>query len=74
MAFGTWGNECVKCRHPRGYDYFWMVGSYTNDEPENEDTDNWGLEHGYITITPTQIDVTAYSAMDQVHELLAPNS
>ena len=66
MAHGTWGNECVMCHHPRGYDYFWMVGSYTNDEPEAEDTDNWALNHGYVAITPTQIDVTAYSAIDML--------
>ena len=66
MAKGTWGNEVTKCHHPRGYDYWWMVGSYTNDEPEAEDTDNWALSHGYVAITPTQIDVTAYSAMDQI--------
>lgn len=60
MAHGTWGNEVVKCRHPRGYDYYWMTGSYTNDEPDAEDTDNWALTHGYVAVTPTQIDVTAY--------------
>lgn len=66
MAHGTWGNEVTKCHHPRGYDYWWMVGSYQNDEPEAEDTDNWALTHGYVAITPTQIDVTAYQAMDLV--------
>ena len=64
MAYGTWGNEVRKCHHPRGYDYYWMVGSYQNDEPENEDTDNWALTHGYVAITPTHIDVTAYEAME----------
>ena len=68
MAKGTWGNEVTKCHHPRGYDYWWMVGNYMNDEPEAEDTDNWALTHGYVAITPTQIDVTAYSAMDQISE------
>ena len=64
MAFGTWGNEVAKCHHPRGYDYWWMVGKYQNDEPEAEDTDNWALQHGYVAITPTRMDVTAYEAMD----------
>lgn len=64
MAKGTWSNEVTRCHHPRGYDYWWMVGTYTNDEPDAEDTDNWALNHGYIAITPTQIDVTA-------HEMLA---
>ena len=64
MAHGTWGNEVVKCHHPRGYDYWWMVGKYTNDEPEAEDTDNWALRHNYVAITPTRIDVTAYEMIE----------
>ena len=70
MAFGSWGNEVSKCHHPRGYDYWWMVGQYTNDEPEAEDTDNWAVTHGYVSITPTRMDVTAYEAMDAVSQLL----
>ena len=66
MAKGTWSSEVTKCRHPRGYDYWWMVGHYRNDEPEAEDTDNWALSHGYVAITPTQIDVTAYQAIDLI--------
>lgn len=66
MALGTWDNEVVKCRHPRGYDYWWMVGRYTNDEPEAENTDNWALRHGYIAITPTKIDITSYEMIEQM--------
>ena len=46
MAYGTWYNETIKEHHPRGYDYWWMVGHYRNDEPEAEDTDNWALSNG----------------------------
>jgi 5'-nucleotidase len=74
MAYGTWGNEVSKCHHPRGYNYWWMVGQYTNDEPEAEDTDNWAVTHGYVSITPTRMDVTAYEAMDAVSQLLTPRS
>ena len=66
MAYGTWGNEVTKCHHPRGYDYWWMVGHYTNDEPDAEDTDRWALDHGYVAITPTQIDLTAHSAISLI--------
>ncbi len=69
MAYGSWGNEITKCHHPRGYDYWWMVGQYTNDEPEAEDTDNWALNHGYVAITPTRMDVTAYEYMEQFQAL-----
>lgn len=60
MAKGTWGRECVQMHHPHGYDYYWMTGEYTNDEPDADDTDNWALTHGYVAITPTTIDVTSY--------------
>jgi len=68
MAKGTWSSEVVKCHHPRGYDYWWMMGHYQNDEPEADDTDNWALTHGYIAITPTQIDLTAYGAIELIKD------
>ena len=59
-------NFPVASMFPRGYDYWWMVGHYRNDEPDAEGTDRWALDHGYVAITPTQIDLTAYSAFDQL--------
>lgn len=66
MAMGTWDNEIVKYRHPRGYDYYWMVGEYTNDEPLADDTDNYALTHGYVAITPTKIDITDYEMIEHI--------
>ena len=66
MAIGDWENEVVKCRHPHDYDYYWMVGEYVNQEPDAEDTDNWALTHGYASITPTRMDVTAYEMIEQL--------
>ena len=68
MAHGTWGNEVFTAKHPSGYDYYWMVGEYTNDEPEAEDTDNWALTHGYVAITPTRIDVTDYETVERMKD------
>ncbi|MDD7317954.1 MAG: 5'/3'-nucleotidase SurE [Prevotella sp.] len=66
MAKGIWENETVRCLHPRGYDYFWMMGNYNNSEPDADDTDNWALRHGYVAITPTQIDVTNYPMIERM--------
>lgn len=66
MAFGRWVDETERHHHTRGYDYWWMVGRYDADEPDAEDTDRWALNHGYVAITPTQIDVTAYQAIEQL--------
>ena len=66
MCHGTWGSEVTKCHHPRGYDYYWMVGHFTNDEPEATDTDNWAVSNGYVAITPTLLDVTHYDMLRQM--------
>ena len=66
MTKGIWYNEVEKCHHPRNYDYWWMVGHYANLEPESDDTDEWALDHGYVAITPTRIDVTAYDMLDRM--------
>lgn len=66
MSRGSWYNEVTKFHHPRGYDYWWMVGHYQNDEPEATDTDRWALDHGYVSVTPTRIDVTAREFMDEL--------
>ncbi|SFG39174.1 5'-nucleotidase /3'-nucleotidase /exopolyphosphatase [Prevotella sp. KH2C16] len=66
MAYGRWVEEIVKEHHPRGYDYFWVVGRYESDEPDAEDSDQWAVSHGYVAITPTTMDVTAYEAMERI--------
>jgi len=69
MAKGIWNKEVIRTRHPRGYDYFWLVGQYTNNEPEATDSDNWALTHGYVAITPTRIDITDYETVDRMKDL-----
>lgn len=60
MTYGGWVNEVSKCSHPRGFDYYWLVGHLSNFEPDAEDTDQWALNHNYVAITPTTIDITDY--------------
>ena len=60
----SWGNEWCKGQHPKGGEYFWLTGKFTNNEPEAEETDRWALEHDYVAITPIQIDMTAYALID----------
>lgn len=64
MARGYWTKEVVSCHHPRGYDYYWLVGKYADLEKESEDTDRWALAHNYVAITPTEVDVTSYEALE----------
>lgn len=67
MTMGRWVNEVVKRHHPRGYDYYWVVGEYANDEPNAKDSDQWAINHRYVAITPTRMDVTAYDFMEHLN-------
>jgi 5'-nucleotidase len=50
---------------PRGRPYFWIGGDAPTGIPE-DGTDVGALDQGYASITPLQLDLTAYSAL---HEL-----
>ena len=65
---GRWTKEFAKREDPQGRAYFWLTGNFENHEPEMEDTDEWAIDHGFISIVPTKIDLTAYDAMDIVRK------
>lgn len=53
-----------KCEDPRGVPYYWIDGEFVCDD-NGEGTDQYALEHGYISIVPTTTDFTAYSSLDK---------
>ncbi len=64
MAHSRWQHELARRKHPYGADYFWLVGDCEELEPEATDTDRWALAHGYVAITPTNLDVTDYELLN----------
>ena len=64
MAKSRWEKEVEMRRHPFGPKYFWLVGECRELEPEAPDTDRWALAHGYVAITPVNLDVTHYGMKD----------
>lgn len=63
---GYWREEFFKRTDPHGRDYFWLTGAFSNAEPESEDTDEWALANGYVSVVPVQVDLTAYAQMEQL--------
>lgn len=70
MARSRWQKELQECEHPWGGKYYWLVGDCKELEPEAEDTDRWALAHGYVAVTPTQLDVTATELVDVLRDVL----
>lgn len=63
MCRGYWSSEWMPAQHPHGAEFYWLTGRFDNLEAEATDTDNWALDHGYASITPIQLDMTARRAM-----------
>lgn len=48
---------------PRGRPYYWIGGEHPSGVPD-EGTDIGAVERGYVSITPLQLDLTAYSKLE----------
>jgi 5'-nucleotidase len=69
QTIGCWENEWATIPHPRGGgNIHWLTGNFANHEPHSTDTDKWALDNGYISITPTQIDMTAYALLEEMKQ------
>lgn len=69
QASGTWIEELDERTDPSGRKYYWLTGRFENFEPGKDDTDVWALENGYVSVVPSQFDLTAHTALKQMHSL-----
>ena len=67
---GYWREDFFRREDPHGRQYFWMTGAFDNHEPEADDSDEWALNNGYVSVVPIQVDMTAYSQMAMLEKIL----
>jgi 5'-nucleotidase len=66
QAKALWVEKFDKRQTPFGKDYYWLSGEFVNQDKGN-DTDEWALENGYISVVPVQFDLTAHHAIQQLN-------
>ena len=66
QAKAIWMEKFDKRQTPQGKDYYWLTGEFVNLD-KGEDTDEWALANGYISIVPVQYDLTAHHAISQLN-------
>lgn len=66
QAKGRWVEEFDMREHPHGGNYYWLTGQFLNNEPLSEDTDMFAMSQGYVSVVPSQIDMTAYTLLDKM--------
>jgi 5'-nucleotidase len=66
QAKAKWVEKFDKRTNPMGREYYWLSGSFVNED-KGEDTDEWALKGGYVSIVPTQFDFTAHHSIQQLN-------
>lgn len=66
QAKAMWEERFDKRQSPMGRDYYWLTGKFVNLD-NGEDTDEWALANGYISVVPVQFDLTAHHAMQTLN-------
>ncbi|MGY3791580.1 5'/3'-nucleotidase SurE [uncultured Aquimarina sp.] len=66
QANAHWVEEFDKRTNPMGKDYYWLSGKFINED-KGEDTDEWALQNGYVSIVPTQFDLTAHHYIQELN-------
>lgn len=66
QANALWVEKFDKRQTPQGKDYYWLTGEFVNND-HGEDTDEWALANGYVSVVPVQFDLTAYRAIGELN-------
>jgi len=66
QAKAIWEERFDKRQTPMGKDYYWLSGEFVNLD-KGEDTDEWALANGYVSIVPVQFDLTAHHAIQTIN-------
>ena len=66
QANAHWEEEFDKRISPMGREYYWLTGKFVNED-KGKDTDEWALENGYVSVVPTQFDLTAHEHIKELN-------
>ena len=62
-----WEDSFDKRTDPMGGEYYWLTGEIRNTD-KGEDTDLWALDNNFVSIVPTQFDMTAHHLISNLNE------
>ena len=66
QAKAMWQEKFDKRTTPFGKEYYWLTGEFVNQD-KGEDTDEFALANGYISIVPVQFDLTAHHTIQHLN-------
>lgn len=68
QANAKWKEEFDERKDPYGRTYYWLTGKFVNFDT-GDDTDEWALHNGYVSVVPVQFDFTAHHAIPHLNSV-----
>lgn len=65
QAMGSWAEEFDERKDPRGRNYYWITGVFSNPD-HRAGTDTWALEHNFAAVVPMKFDFTDHDTLDKI--------
>lgn len=66
QARANWKEKFDKRTSPTGKEYYWLTAEFELLD-KGEDTDEYALKQGFISVVPTQFDLTAHHTMQHLN-------
>lgn len=68
QANAKWIEEFDERKDPNQRTYYWLTGKFINYDV-GDDTDEWALNNGYVSVVPVQFDFTAHHAIPHLNQV-----
>ena len=68
QAYARWSDSFEKRIDPQGRPYWWLTGKFDCPAP-TQDSDEWALTHGYVSVVPICPDFTHYPSIDELKKV-----
>jgi 5'-nucleotidase len=69
QAHARWKEAFDERVDPYGGKYFWMAGDFHYLD-DGDDNDVWAIKNNYISVVPTQADMTAHPVIQELKNTL----
>ena len=67
QANAHWEETFDKRTNPMGKNYYWLSGNFVNYDT-GTDTDEWALNHNFVSVVPVQFDMTAHESINLLNK------
>lgn len=65
QARAFWDDRFDERLDPLKKKYYWLAGEFHNYD-KSEETDMWALDNNYVSVVPTQYDLTAHNSIQEL--------